>query len=105
MSFLIPCALTVLLETPVFYLAGYRSRDEFIVVVCANVVTNLLLNLTATYLLPGRLAAAYSLELVVVAVEYAVYALAFGRSKRLFLLTLAANCLSCCFGMLLHVGK
>ena len=32
---------------------------------------------------------------------YAVYALAFGRSKRLFLLTLGANCLSCALGVLI----
>ncbi|MBE6909958.1 MAG: hypothetical protein E7474_10385 [Ruminococcaceae bacterium] len=101
MSLFAACALTVLLETPLFFLAGYRSRDEITVVVCANVVTNLLLNLTAAYLLQGRLTIAYSLELAVVAAEYAAYALAFGRSKRLFLLTLAANCLSFGVGLLL----
>ncbi len=100
MSLIAACVLTVLIETPVFLLAGYRSRDEILIVVCANVASNLLLNLTVAYLLPGRIAAAYALELVVLAAEYAAYALAFGRSKKLFLLTLAANCLSFGFGLL-----
>ena len=43
----------------------------------------------------------YPLECAVVAAEYAVYAYACGRSKKLFLLTLAANVLSYCLGLAL----
>lgn len=43
----------------------------------------------------------YPLELAVVAAEYSVYALACGRSRRLFLLTLAANVLSYSLGLLI----
>lgn len=101
MTLLIACVLTVLIETPVFLLAGYRGRDELTVIVCANIVTNLTLNLCAAFLFPQRGAAEYLAELVVVGAEYTAYALAFGRSRRLFLLTLAANCLSYGLGFLI----
>ena len=45
--------------------------------------------------------AVYPLEAAVVAAEYAVYAYACGRSKKLFWLTLAANVLSYCLGLIL----
>ena len=51
MTLFLACALTVLIETPILVCAGYRGRDEVTVVVCANVVTNLLLNLSAALLL------------------------------------------------------
>ena len=100
MTVFLACALTVLIETPFLALFGYRRREELAVIVCANVVTNLLLNL-ALMLLPLPRWSVYPLEAAVVAAEYAVYALAFGRSRRLFLLTLAANCLSYGIGLLL----
>ena len=100
MTVFLACALTVLIETPFLALFGYRRREELAVIVCANVVTNLLLNL-ALMLLPLPRWSVDPLEAAVVAAEYAVYALAFGRSRRLFLLTLAANCLSYGIGLLL----
>ena len=42
---LLACLVTVIVETALFWLFGYRSRDEILVVVCTNVITNLLLNL------------------------------------------------------------
>ena len=45
MMIFLACALTVLIETPFLALFGYRKRDEVVIIVCANVVTNLLLNL------------------------------------------------------------
>ncbi|MBE7004935.1 MAG: hypothetical protein E7425_11795 [Ruminococcaceae bacterium] len=101
MTLLRACVLTVLFETPLFFAAGYRDRDSLTVVICANVVSNLTLNLCVAFLFPERGAVEYVLEALVVAMEYAVYALAFGRSRRLFLLTLAANCLSYGLGLLL----
>ena len=98
---LLACALTVLIETPVFLLAGYRKADEITTVVCANIVTNLPLNLAVWLLFPQRGSVEYLLEALVVAAEYAVYALAFGRSRRLFLLTLLSNALSYGAGLLL----
>ena len=96
------CLLTVLIEGGFLYLAGYRDRYSLTVIVCVNVITNLLLNLLIA-LLPGAAAGLriYFLELCVVAAEYAVYAVAFGRGRKLFLLTLAANCIS--YGIVLLI--
>ena len=101
MSLFLPCVLTLLLETPVFLLAGYRSRDEVTIVVCANVITNLTLQLLFL-ILPYNALWLTILELAVLAGEYGIYAAAFGRSKRLFLLTLAANALSLTVGLLIR---
>ena len=101
MSLFLACALTVLIETPFLALFGLRGREEIAVTVCANVVTNLILNLCWTFLLPHRPAVVLLSEALVVFAEYCVYALAFGRSRRLFFLTLAANALSYGIGLLL----
>lgn len=98
------CAfLTVLFETPWMALWGYRKRDEVLLVVCVNVASNLLLNLLLVLAFPGRDIGAliYLFEAIVVAAEYFVYALAFGRSWKLFWLTLGANCLSYGLGLLI----
>lgn len=94
MSVFTACVLTILIETPFLALFGYRSKDEITVIICANAVTNLLLNLGLTMFLIGRGSPVYAAEIAVALSEYAVYALAFGRSRRLFFLTLAANFLS-----------
>lgn len=94
--------LTVVVET-VFLAVTYR-RDAAFLVLCAalNIATNLALNLLLSCLPQGELHwLIYPLELAVVAIEYAVYAYACGRSKKLFLLTLAANVLSYCIGLAL----
>lgn len=94
--------LTVVVET-VFLAITYR-RDAAFLVLCAalNIATNLALNLLLSCLPQGELHwLIYPLELAVVAVEYAVYTYACGGSKKLFLLTLAANVLSYCIGLAL----
>lgn len=82
----------------------YR-RDTLFLGLCAslNLATNLVLNLVL-WLIPltVRWWLVYPLELLIVAVEYAVNARACGRSGRLFLLTLAANVLSYCTGILIY---
>ena len=96
------CLLTVLLETGLFYVLGYREKDDMTIVACANVITNLTLNLTISLLIPRGPGFWLALmEGIVVAVEYLIYARAFGASKRLFLQTLAANLLSYGAGVLL----
>ena len=101
MQIFLPCILTLLLETPIFWLAGYRSKDEMTVVVCVNVVSNLLLQL-CFLVLPLTVFWLTVLELLVLIGEYVVYALAFGRSKRLFLLTLGANAFSLGVGLMIR---
>ena len=95
------CFLTVLIETPFLALFGWRSREELTIIICANVVTNLLLNLSLAFFLPITVPVIAFLESAAVLAEYAVYALAFGRSGRLFLLTLLANGLSFGLGLLI----
>ena len=96
------CLLTVVLEGAFLLAVGYRDRFSLTVIVCANVVTNLLLNLLL-WLCPGlrALGIVLALEVCVVIVEYAIYAAAFGRSLKLFFLTLAANCISYGLGLLI----
>ena len=96
------CLLTVLLEGALFAVFGYRDRFSLTVVVCANVITNLTLNIAILLAFGGDAGAwIWCMEAAVVAAEYAVYARAFGPGGKLFLLTLAANCLSYCAGLLI----
>ena len=96
------CLLTVLLETGFFYLLGYREKDDLTIVACANVITNLTLNLTIALLFPEGPGLWLALmEGIVVLAEYLIYARAFGASGKLFLQTLAANALSYGVGVLL----
>ena len=96
------CALTVLIEGAFLALFGYRSRFALTVIVCANVITNLLLNVCIQLLFHGAPGPwVYLMEALVVAAEYAVYAVAFGKSLKLLALTLAANCLSYGIGLLI----
>ena len=102
MSIAIACLLTVLIETPFLALCGYRSKSAIAIIVCTNVITNLVMNILLTLLCPqwtiGVLVLA---EALVVVVEYLIYSVPFGRGWKLFLLTLAANALSCGLGLLL----
>ena len=96
------CALTVLIEGGFFALLGYRDRYSVTVIVCANVVTNLLLNLTIWLAFSGAPGAwIYGMEALVVIAEYVIYASAFGRGWKLFALTLAANLISYGAGLLI----
>ena len=101
MRIFLACFLTVLIETPVLWLFGMRSRDAVTLAVCANVVTNLLLNLALRFVVRSSALSVLTGEALVVLAEYAVYALAFGRSRRLLLLTLLANALSFSLGLLI----
>ena len=94
------CLLTVLIETPFLAAFGWRKPDDIKIIVCANVLTNLTLNLLVA-LIPSLYSWIYLLEALVVAVEYFIYRKAFGPSRKLFLLTLAANVLSYCIGLVL----
>jgi hypothetical protein len=103
-SLYIACALTVVIETAFLALCGYRSAAFITVCVSANIATNLTLNLSTpplsqivniTYFI-------YVLETAAVAAEYGIYALLLGPSRRLFLLTIAANALSYGTGLLIY---
>ena len=97
------CLLTVLIETVLFYLFGYRTKDDITIVACANAVTNLSLNLILA--ICGARSTYWNivvpLELAVVLAEFLIYARAFGPSRLLFWRVLAANALSFGIGLLL----
>ena len=99
------CLVTAVVETALFWLFGYRSRDEILVVVCTNVITNLLLNLVlsgAFFSVTGYMMRIG--ELLVIMVETAIYTAAFERFGKVLALTVAANLLSVFVGMLLFMG-
>ncbi|MBR2099311.1 MAG: hypothetical protein IKN28_09655 [Firmicutes bacterium] len=99
------CILTVFLETGLFYLLGYRKKDDVTIVVCANVITNLVLNLTIAWFFPGGPGSfLLLLETAVVIAEYLIYAKAFGATNRLFGQTLAVNVLSYAAGVVLSAA-
>lgn len=94
------CLVTIAIELPFLALFGYRSGRELLIIACANAVTNLSMNLILVFA-GNSLPLIAVLELAAVAAEYLIYAAVFGRSKRLFLLTLAANALSFGLGLLI----
>ena len=104
MSIGVACLLTVLIEAPFLALCGYRSKSAIVIIVCTNVITNLVMNVSLAMLCPqwtmGVLGIA---ETLVIVAEYAIYTVPFGEGWRLFLLTLAANALSCGIGTILMV--
>ena len=95
------CLLTVIIETPFLALCGHRKADDIVIIICANVVSNLLLNLFVAFVMPDIGNGVYLLEVIVVFFEYAVYAIAFGRSLKLFTETFSANLISYCLGLLI----
>ena len=95
------CLITCAVETAFFALVGYRELSFLLLCVCANAATNLSLNLLLG-VLPNISFWVYPLEVGVVLAEYAAYALYHGRSRRLFLLTLAANALTYLLGILIY---
>lgn len=95
------CLYTVIIETIIFYLAGYRKAYEIGIVICANTISNLSLNLflSVTGLYTPFLLIV--LEAVVVFLEYLIYLLAFDRTLKLFVLTIVANLCSFLIGRFL----
>lgn len=101
MVFLLACVLTVFLEGVFFFVLGYRNIWEQSVIACANVITNLLLNLVMSVSMFPREPFIYVMEALAVITEYLIYRRAFGPSRRLFALTLAANIISYGIGQIL----
>jgi len=103
--------LTVVIETPILWLTGYRSRRFVLVCVLISLVTNLTLNLCMSF--AGGLydALIYPAEVAVVLVEWAVLRQVaadgapvpwLGReSARLFAFVLLANAASFLVGVMI----
>ncbi len=108
MYLLIACLLTVLIETVFLMLVGLNKKEQIPIIICVNIVSNIVLNLVLmvlpldlSYHLRQWIAALAVLEATVVFCEYFVYRGAFGDLKRLFLKTFFANMLSLAVGCLL----
>ncbi len=94
--------LTVLIETPLFYLCGYRRREEYLWFAAANLMSNLLLN-EALSEIDGHLYAACAVlgETLAVALEFALASyVARENHARLFRVLLLTNAASLCAGFL-----
>lgn len=98
--FLGPALLTAAVEMLFFSALGYHSRDAIIVIICTNILANVTVN-AAVSLIGWKLPEAYLAELLVAATEYVIFACAFGRSKKLFWLTLTANALTFGLGLII----
>ena len=89
---------TAVIETPIFWLFGYRRAAEWIWFFVVNIVSNLLLNefLSETPRTFPYAAAVLWGEIVVVLLEYALcgYAVREKGSKRLFRVLLLTNAVS-----------
>lgn len=98
--------LTIVIETTVAYIMGYRERNMIYVVALASVITNPVLNI---FLLVTRLFSDFfsgytiliMLELIIVYVEFRILRFVFGKrisNKKLFILSLAMNASSFIIG-------
>ena len=92
------CLLTVLIETPLMAVFGWRLRKELLRVAVVNAISNLGLNLILAFCINDPGFWLLAMEAAVVLLEYLAYSRAFGRSARLFFATLSANCISFGFG-------
>lgn len=102
----IACGLTMLIETGFFILVGKRMQRDFILLcLCANALTNLSLNLLVWllfYTVTTELSAViYLFEVCVIIAEFLIYGAYEGRSRKLFLLTVASNAVSYITGLLI----
>ena len=105
-SLLLPLLLTILIEVIVAILLGYKKRDEILLVILANIITNPALNyllILNNYLRVFKYSAlVILLEILVVLIEWQIlyFALKKPRSK-LFILSLAMNTASFLLGLLI----
>ena len=103
---LIPAFLTAAIETPVFWLCGYRKVRQCLWFAGINIVTNLLLNeflmTQADTVQYGRLVPVC--ELVVVLLEFALCRYSVGGAARRLWLTLAVSN-ACSYGIGLVVCR
>ncbi len=98
---------TAVIETPIFWLCGYRRRAEYLLFFVVNIVSNLLLNefLAATPRTFPYLAAVLLGEIFVVLLEYALcsYSVRDRGGKRLFRVLLLTNMVSFVAGIIYFI--
>jgi len=98
----IACLTTVVVETLFFYVCGYKKCEDIFIIICCNVLTNLILNLVIQIVFHGAPGGhIYWMEALVVLSEFWIYCAAFGRNFKLLLFVLTANCMTYGIGLLL----
>ena len=101
MFLLLFCLIAVILETAFFWMFRYDSRDEKTVVACTNVLTTIVMYLLFFPNWYRSIPTIVMAEVILIAAEFGIYAIAFGRSWKLLLLTIAANAISFGFELLI----
>ena len=104
LEFLKACIITVVIETAFFAVLAYRKRDDLLIVVLANVITNPSLNvifgLCWLYAPEYAWIALAALEILAVLIEWLIYR-ALTDAKRPFITSLAANAVSFGIGVII----
>ncbi|MDR2116515.1 MAG: hypothetical protein LBP87_09050 [Planctomycetaceae bacterium] len=104
--FLTPLLMTILIESAVAWLLGVRETLFYTSMICINLITNPLLCFFLLILynfdnIPITLIT-FILEVIIVLVEWRLLVLVFPKqNKRMFGLSLAINCSSYCWGILI----
>jgi hypothetical protein len=98
--------LTLLVEVPVAFAAGWRGRRELLAVVLVNLITNPLLNITlvAVWVPAGaaRMPLLVALEIVAIVIEWRLLLPVIGRpSRRVLVVVIVMNAASVALGLLL----
>ena len=102
--------VTICIETPLFWLAGYRRGRDALAFAAVNLMSNLLLNEFIRTLLPGLVwerfwEVAIPCELVVVALEFCLCRCMLPDARgggRLLLVLFGTNLASFLFGLVYH---
>ena len=94
------CIVTTIIETALFSVLGYGKKQNFLLLcIAVNIATNLSINLILEEY--ETICLVFFMEIVVVLVEYVVYALAIGNSRKLLLYTVCSNIASFIVGIVM----
>jgi len=108
LEFLPPLLLTILVELTIGNILGYRKKAEMGAIILVNLITNPAINglvfLNNHYsLIAFTLPILLGLEVLVVVAEWGMLVLMLkGKTKPLFILSLAMNACSCAVGIWIY---
>ena len=103
--FFCPAFLTASIETPIFFICGYRKIKDCLLFYCVNLTSNFLLNSCLSYLYGVKYYCllVFVAELLVVGLEFALCCYWIkSEYKKLLFVILLTNCSSFTFGFVLY---